>query len=108
MKRQPAVRCCGLSAFCAAVCTNESSRVGLDFQEELGELFGFLWADRVLEGAHVRPGLSTQLHVDERIEIFHGNVSNIFGVDVSDRSLHDQELPQDSGSCHSLQIILVP
>ena len=25
MKRQPAVRCCGLSAFCAAVCTNESS-----------------------------------------------------------------------------------
>ena len=25
MKRQPAARCCGLSAFCAAVCTNESS-----------------------------------------------------------------------------------
>ena len=25
MKRQPAVRCCGLSAFCAAVCKNESS-----------------------------------------------------------------------------------
>ena len=29
--------------------------VGLDFQEELGEVFGHLLADRVLEGAHVRP-----------------------------------------------------
>ena len=29
--------------------------VGLDFQEELGEVFGYLLADRVLEGAHVRP-----------------------------------------------------
>ena len=28
--------------------------VGLDFQEELGEVFGHLVADRVLEGAHVR------------------------------------------------------
>ena len=27
----------------------------LDFQEELGEVFGHLLADRVLEGAHVRP-----------------------------------------------------
>ena len=29
--------------------------VGLDFQQELGEVFGHLLADRVLEGAHVRP-----------------------------------------------------
>ena len=29
--------------------------IGLDFQEELGEVFGHLLADRVLEGAHVRP-----------------------------------------------------
>ena len=29
--------------------------VGLDFQEELGEVFGYLLADRVLEGAYVRP-----------------------------------------------------
>ena len=29
--------------------------VGLDFQEELGEVFGHLLADRLLEGAHVRP-----------------------------------------------------
>ena len=29
--------------------------VGLGFQEELGEVFGYLLADRVLEGAHVRP-----------------------------------------------------
>ena len=29
--------------------------VGLDFQEELGEVFGHLLADRVLEGGHVRP-----------------------------------------------------
>ena len=28
--------------------------VGLDFQEEFGEVFGYLLADRVLEGAHVR------------------------------------------------------
>ena len=27
--------------------------VGLHFQEELGEVFGYLLADRVLEGAHV-------------------------------------------------------
>ena len=69
MKRQPAVRCCGLSAFCAAVCTNENSscrstavlesrltRSKLDdIQEELGEVFGHHVADRALEGAHVRP-----------------------------------------------------
>ena len=30
--------------------------VGLDFQEELGEVFGYLLADRTLEGAHVRLG----------------------------------------------------
>ena len=66
MKRQPAVRCCGLSAFCAAVCTNESSscrgaevvesrfEVGLGFQEELGEVFDHLKADRTLEVSHVR------------------------------------------------------
>ena len=61
MKRQPAARC-GLSAFCAAVCTNESSscrstdvfEVGLGFQEELGQMFGHLAADRTLEGSHVR------------------------------------------------------
>ena len=29
--------------------------VGLGFQEELGEVFGHLLTDRVLEGAHVRP-----------------------------------------------------
>ena len=29
--------------------------VGLDLQEELVEVFGYLLADRVLEGAHVRP-----------------------------------------------------
>ena len=29
--------------------------VGLDCQEELGEVFGHLLTDRVLEGAHVRP-----------------------------------------------------
>ena len=29
--------------------------VGLDFQKELGEVFGYLLADRVLEGSHVRP-----------------------------------------------------
>ena len=28
--------------------------VGLGFQEELGEVFGHLLADRVLEGSHVR------------------------------------------------------
>ena len=28
--------------------------VGLDFQEELGEVFGHLAADRALEGSHVR------------------------------------------------------
>ena len=68
MKRQPAARCCGLSVFCAAVCTNERSssehrcagvqigtfEVGLGFQEELGEVFGHLVADRALEGSHVR------------------------------------------------------
>ena len=92
MKRQPAARGCGLSAFCAAVCANESrscrstevlesrlARSKLDsaskknsakclatlprrtlrsvwppFQEELGEVFGHLAADRPLEGSHVR------------------------------------------------------
>ena len=29
--------------------------VGLGFTEELGEVFGYLLADRILEGAHVRP-----------------------------------------------------
>ena len=29
--------------------------VGLGFQEELGEVFGHLAADRTLEGSHVRP-----------------------------------------------------
>ena len=29
--------------------------VGLDFQEELGEVFGHLAADRALKGAHARP-----------------------------------------------------
>ena len=33
----------------------DTFEVGLDFQEELGEVFGHLLADRVLEGAHVRP-----------------------------------------------------
>ena len=28
--------------------------VGLDFHEELGEMFGHLAADRALEGSHVR------------------------------------------------------
>ena len=65
MKRQPRARCCGLSAFCAAaVRANESSRCGgvqigtfevePGFQEELGEVFGHLAADRTLEGSHVR------------------------------------------------------
>ena len=29
--------------------------VGLGFQDELGEVFGHLVADRALEGSHVRP-----------------------------------------------------
>ena len=70
MKRQPAVRCCGLSAFCVAVCTNESSnwrstavlesrltcsKLDSTFQEELCEVFGHLLTDRALESAHVHP-----------------------------------------------------
>ena len=70
MKRQPAVRCCGLSAFCTAVCTNESSscrstavlesrltcsKLDSTSKKNSAECFGYLLADRVLEGAHVRP-----------------------------------------------------
>ena len=68
MKRQPAVRCCGLSASYAAVCTNDSSswrstavlesrltRSKLDStsKKKLAKCLATL-ADRVLEGAHVR------------------------------------------------------
>ena len=58
MKRQPAVRCCGLSAFSEQPIGGvqiDTFEVGLGFQEELGEVFGHLAADRVLEGTHVRP-----------------------------------------------------
>ena len=58
MKRQPAVRCCGLSAFSEQRIGGvqiDTFEVGLGFQEELGEVFGHLAADRVLEGTHVRP-----------------------------------------------------
>ena len=54
-----------LRAVCAAVCTLaehcgagvqiDTFKVGLDFEEELGQVFGHLLADRVLAGAHVRP-----------------------------------------------------
>ena len=67
MKRQPAARCCELSAFCAAVCTNESSscrttdmlesrlaRSWTRLSRRIGSVFGHLAADRVLEGSHVR------------------------------------------------------
>ena len=57
MKRQPAVRCCGLSAFSEERIGGvqiDTFEVGLGFQEELGEVFGHLAADRVLEGSHVR------------------------------------------------------
>ena len=57
MKRQPAVRCCGLSAFSEQRIGGvqiDMLEVGLGFQEELGEVFGHLAADRVLEGSHVR------------------------------------------------------
>ena len=56
MKRQPAVRCCGLSAFSEQRIGGvhiDTFEVGLGFQEELGEVFG-LAADLVLEGSHVR------------------------------------------------------
>ena len=67
MKRQPAARCCGLSAFCAAVCTNESSncqstvvvesrltRLDSTSKKNSAKCFGHLLADRALEGPHVR------------------------------------------------------
>ena len=57
MKRQPAVRCCGLSAFSEQRIGGvqiDTFEVGLGFQEELGEVFGHLAADGVLEGSHVR------------------------------------------------------
>ena len=57
VKRQPAVRCCGLSAISEQRIGGvqiDTFEVGLGFQEELGEVFGHLAADRVLERSHVR------------------------------------------------------
>ena len=44
-----------LAEHCGAGVQIDTFEVGFDFQEELGEVFGHLLADRVLEGAHVRP-----------------------------------------------------
>ena len=44
-----------LAEHCGAGVQIDTFEVELDFQEELGEVFGHLLADRVLEGAHVRP-----------------------------------------------------
>ena len=44
-----------LAEHCGAGVQIDMFEVGLDFQEELGEVFGHLLTDRVLEGAHVRP-----------------------------------------------------
>ena len=76
MKRQPAARRCGLSEFCEGsscrstdVLESRMFEVGLDFQEELGEVFGYLLADRVLEGAHVRPVQRLSVHSEAPLHV---------------------------------------
>ena len=63
MLRAVCVLCCcvhereqQLAEHCGAGVQIDTFEVGLDFQEELGEVFGHLLADRVLEGKrNVRP-----------------------------------------------------
>ena len=55
--------------------------VGLDFQEELGEVFGHLLADRVLEGAHVRPV--------QRLSVSREFPLDVAQFDVRPRVAHD-------------------
>ena len=106
MLRAVCVLCCcvhereqqQLAEHCGAGVQIDTFEVGLDFQEELGEVFGHLLADRVLEGVHVRPvqRLSVSREVpldvaqfDVRPGVAHDAAK--FRSNVLWRTLHNQE-----------------
>ena len=70
-----------LAEHCGTGVQIDMFEVGLDFQKELGEVFGYLLADRVLEGAHVRP--VQRLSVSREVPL------DVAQFDVRPRVAHD-------------------
>ena len=103
MKRQSAVRCCGLSAFCTAVCASESSSCrNSDVLESRltrsklhstskknSEVFGHLLTDRVVEGSRER---SMQLSVSREVPL------DVAQFDVRSGVAHDAYCSAQSSS----------